>query len=180
MGLPEDFNLHLKLFCDELEIVRPAWVLALGDFAHNLLRAHVPEIKPILGKMWHFAYAVRYGRIAEWEENTRLALFGATTSLHKGKKTVVVRDDISKINDSGQLSDTMKHYSQRAVMQCLFVRHGGDIATVIAAYADAERNGGVTRNSNRCKLGSEEYAKVLLNDGFRKGWLKRCFKYPDT
>lgn len=172
-GLPADFEIHLKLFRDEIEILRPTRIVALGREAHNLLKTNVPEIMPILRRMWHFAYAVRYRRIAEWEENARLALFGATDRLPIEKKTVPLRDDVPAISDSGQTSGTKQHHSQRAVMQRLFMQHAGDFKSVIAAYADTERNGGVARNSNHSKLGPEEYAKALFNDGLRKGWLKK-------
>jgi len=173
MGLPADFDFHLRLFRDELDTLRPTRVIALGGDAYNLLRAHVPEIKPILGRMWHFAYAVRYGRIEEWEENTRVVLFGPTDTLCEDKKTAIMRNGIPKINDSEQTSGVTKHHSQRAVMRRLYMQYAGNVADIVAAYADAERNGGVIRNSNLSNLGPEDYAKALLNDGLRKGWLKR-------
>lgn len=72
--LPSDFSEHVLLFREELAALEPSRVVALGDLAFQLLTKHVPEVVPKLTYIWHFAYAQRYGRIAEWEEMARLAI----------------------------------------------------------------------------------------------------------
>lgn len=57
-------------------------------------------------------------------------------------------------------------------MRDLFARYRSDPARIISAYAAAERSGEVPRQSNSRGLGAEMYAKALLNDGLKKGWLK--------
>ena len=76
-GLPADFQEHLAFFRREVTILHPTRVVALGHHAFQLLHEHVPELRPILRRMWHFAYVVRYGKVAEYEANMRSAIFGA-------------------------------------------------------------------------------------------------------
>lgn len=72
-GLPPDFSEHLEFFRRELALVKPTRVVALGHLAHGLLSRHVPEVRPILGRMWHFAYVVRYRKLAFYMSNMRVA-----------------------------------------------------------------------------------------------------------
>ncbi|MDB4909063.1 MAG: hypothetical protein JWO05_3847 [Gemmatimonadetes bacterium] len=61
--------------------------------------------------------------------------------------------------------------SQRDVMRVLFRRHMGNESAVIRAYADAERRGEVSRKSNDYAIDAEEYARRLLADAKKKGWI---------
>lgn len=61
--------------------------------------------------------------------------------------------------------------SQRDMMRRLYRLHHGKEDSVIAAYAEAERRREVGRNSNEYGLTAEEYARRLLADGLKKGWL---------
>lgn len=47
-GLPHDFDLHVELFRNELAILRPTRIIALGHDAEALLKRHVPEVRSIL------------------------------------------------------------------------------------------------------------------------------------
>ena len=58
-GLPDDFAVHLAFFREELTLLRPRRVVALGKRCERLLREYVPEVAPILGYVHHFAYAAR-------------------------------------------------------------------------------------------------------------------------
>jgi len=73
-GAPLDFAAHLKIFREELDILRPIRVVALGRLAHSLLAEYVPEIRSKLSWMWHFAHAVKYGKTSAWEGNARGAI----------------------------------------------------------------------------------------------------------
>lgn len=75
-GLPHDFEFHLSFFRRELEILKPKRVVAVGWLAFNLLFQHVAEVRPILRRMWHFSYVVRYGRLHLYEANMRNAIWG--------------------------------------------------------------------------------------------------------
>lgn len=168
-GLPDDFAAHVAFFHDELALLRPTRVVALGDHADHLLRAHVPEIVPILTKMWHFGYAVRYRRLDEWPANARAALFGPIppSPRHSAPGDSTLRPSRS----SSARGTAPRPATQRGIMQRLFVEHGRDIERTVAAYADAERSGEARRSKNASGQSPEQYARALLNDGLRKGWL---------
>ena len=70
---PEDFMKHIEFFRDELALLKPTRVVALGHDAQWLLKRFVPEVLPILSRMWHFAYVVRYNKTALYENNVRVA-----------------------------------------------------------------------------------------------------------
>jgi hypothetical protein len=72
-GLPQDFQEHVQFFRTELALLKPNRVVALGHLSYRLLKRHVPEVRPILGRMWHFAYVVRYNKTALYESNMRSA-----------------------------------------------------------------------------------------------------------
>ena len=73
-GLPLDFGTYLTLFREELEIIQPTRIVALGQLAYDLLTRHLPEVRSLLRQMWHFSYAVRSGRLAEWDANARIVI----------------------------------------------------------------------------------------------------------
>lgn len=173
-GLPSDFDIHLKFFRDDLAILRPTRIVALGAQAHKLLAQHVPEVLPILGQMWHFAYAVRFGRKSGWEANARLAFRGEASSVSdEAKASAPQSADLPTTQHARRRLGAPRRQSQRAIMSDLFVQHRGDTERIVSGYADAERNLEANRSSNTSKLAAEEYARALLNDGLRKGWLKR-------
>ena len=168
-GLPDDFSEHLAFFREELAILQPTRIVALGEDAHRLITAHVSDVVPVLHRMWHFGYAVRRGRVSEWEANTRRALSGAVdVSPAAADQRPSVRPARALVPGVGARDSS----SQRSIMQRLFSEHARDIERTIAAYADAERSGDTRRARNDSKLSAEQYARALLNDGLRKGWLR--------
>lgn len=62
--------------------------------------------------------------------------------------------------------------SQRDRMRELSVQFDGDREKVCAAYAQAERDGAVSRHRNTHNMAPEDYAAALWEDGVKKGWLK--------
>lgn len=66
--------------------------------------------------------------------------------------------------------------TQRDYMRQLYRENRGSEAAIVDAYAKAERAGLVERKSNSSGLGALDYARALLNDGIRKGWIRE----PDT
>jgi hypothetical protein len=171
-GLPSDFGMHLELFREELTIIQPTRVVALGQHAYDLLSTHVPEVRPILIQTWHFAYPVRYGRVAEWEANVRAALLGSVTKLMvEPQSWASAPVQASGPDNSRNAAAIVRPRTQRAVMRELFTKFRGDTERVISAYANAERNGEALRSSNTSDLKPEEYARALLDDGLKKGWL---------
>lgn len=60
---------------------------------------------------------------------------------------------------------------QRAVMRDLYARFAPDEDRVVREYAAAEKRGQARRSSNAYDVSAEDYARRLLADGLRKGWL---------
>jgi len=73
--LPPDYPEHLNFFRNEVELLRPTRIVALGNLAQTLLSLHLPDLRPIR-RMWHFSYAVAHGKLDEYEENMRRAIWG--------------------------------------------------------------------------------------------------------
>ena len=65
-----------------------------------------------------------------------------------------------------------KVYGQRDYMRKLIREMGSEKSAVCAAYARAERDGLVRRQTNARRLSPEEYAVALWNDGQDKDWLR--------
>jgi hypothetical protein len=61
--------------------------------------------------------------------------------------------------------------TQRDVMRDIWRRVGPDEDRAVRAYADAERRGEAPRKSNRSGKSAEDYARALLKDARRHGWL---------
>lgn len=62
--------------------------------------------------------------------------------------------------------------SQREKMRELFLKNSRNEDRTVAAYAAAERVSQVHRESTEYALTPEDYARRLLADGLRKGWLR--------
>lgn len=75
--IPDDLQEHVEFFRKEVELLNPTLVLALGDLAYQFLVLLTPELKPMLKQVWHFSYAVRYGKLTEYESQLRDAVGGA-------------------------------------------------------------------------------------------------------
>ena len=62
--------------------------------------------------------------------------------------------------------------TQRDKMRKLFARYHGNEVAIASAYAHAEENGEIQRKSNSHNLDSITYAKALIRDERKKGWLE--------
>lgn len=69
---------------------------------------------------------------------------------------------------------------QRELMRQLWAQHSGDTARIIKEYAAAESEGHVPRRSNQSSLSPINYAKRLLADGQRKGWLGNIHSFDEA
>lgn len=61
---------------------------------------------------------------------------------------------------------------QRDKLRDLFLNYGNSEEILIREYAKAERRKEVSRSRNALGLTSEEYAKALISDARKKGWIK--------
>lgn len=69
-------------------------------------------------------------------------------------------------------SSSRRTLSQREMMRRIYAQCWSDEARVIREYAAAEERGEVLRQSNAYDMDAEEYARRLLQDGKKKGWLR--------
>ncbi len=60
---------------------------------------------------------------------------------------------------------------QREKLSELYRRHAGNTERIVRAYANAERRGEVARPKGAARLDADAYARALLAEGLRKGWL---------
>jgi hypothetical protein len=72
----EDFQEHLLFFRNEIEILCPTRVVAMGVEASNRLRWHTPELEPIVRMVQHFSRPIRYGKVSQYEPKLRAAIEG--------------------------------------------------------------------------------------------------------
>lgn len=82
-GLPEDFGAHLEFFRRELAVIKPSRIIALGELAEALIAEHLPDLRPILTRMWHFSHVVRAGKIDLYDDNLRAALARAISPVER-------------------------------------------------------------------------------------------------
>jgi hypothetical protein len=74
---------------------------------------------------------------------------------------------------SGARISSVKRPSQRSAMKEIYSRSSrNNLERVIKEYAQAERDGVVARTNNTHQKSPEAYARALLSDGLKKGWLK--------
>ena len=74
-GLPRDFHDHLSFFRREIEILKPARIVALGRLADRLLRQHIADLEPVIRPpVWHFSYVVRANRLSQYQAHMRRAI----------------------------------------------------------------------------------------------------------
>jgi hypothetical protein len=73
---------------------------------------------------------------------------------------------------SGARISSNRRPSQRSAMRKIYSRNRNDLERVIEEYAQAERDGLVARSNNTHQTSPEAYARALLSDGLKKGWLK--------
>lgn len=66
---------------------------------------------------------------------------------------------------------SQRRSSQRDVMRSIWARCAPDEDRAVREYAAAERQGEAPRKQNKHGLTPEQYARALLSDGMKKGWL---------
>jgi hypothetical protein len=168
-GAPPDLAEHLALFREEVAVIGPTRIIAMGKDAHDLLWANIPEIRQYLRQIWHFAYPVRYGLVPEWEAQVRAALQDSTTPLSVTHR--VIRVPVQPSMQPHSYAVGRRPPTQRDVMRKVYAEYRDDLERVVREYAAAERRGEAPRSSNTTGMRSEDYARALLNDGLKKGWL---------
>jgi hypothetical protein len=73
-GLPPDWHtIHKPVLERELAIVNPVRIVAIGGLAYELIDHFMPNLRPRLVRMAHFAYGVKPGKLLDFEVSFRLA-----------------------------------------------------------------------------------------------------------
>lgn len=116
-GLPAYFREHVEFFREELALLRPTRVVALGHLAYRLLSRHVPEVRPILARMWHFAYVVRYNKRAFYLSNMRRAFNAGSQWQPNTTSLVAAKTTSRKPVCSGFEGESMKSVNMCAAVQ---------------------------------------------------------------
>lgn len=70
-GLPPDFPEHLNLFHNEIKILKPKLIVALGEIVQRLLIENLTEWELPISRIWHFSYVARSGREPQYENHIR-------------------------------------------------------------------------------------------------------------
>ena len=76
-GLPDDFPEHVSLFQQEVKILQPTLIVALGCLAQRLLIQKVAGWKLAVPRIWHFSHVVREGLESQYVAHMRERIFGA-------------------------------------------------------------------------------------------------------
>jgi uracil DNA glycosylase superfamily protein len=75
-AFPDDFPDHVSFFREEIEILQPTLIVALGQLAQRLLIQNVTEWGPAVPRIWHFSHVVREGKKSQYEANMREIIWG--------------------------------------------------------------------------------------------------------
>ena len=102
-GLPDDFDLHLAFFREELALLQPRRVVAIGRLCEELLRAHVPEVRDRLAYVTHFAYAIRPPGVDDYPQRLAHAADTPTPPRRARRRTVDPRPTPSPPRTGGAL-----------------------------------------------------------------------------
>lgn len=78
--------------------------------------------------------------------------------------------EVSKPSAPGKAKSRSRP-TQRSVMLRIYEKYAPDEARIVREYAAAELRGEVQRVRNESGLSGEEYARALLADGRKRGWL---------
>jgi hypothetical protein len=92
------------------------------------------------------------------------------TRIRKLAASDVTETRVSKLAGQATLTSP-RRLTQRDMMRRIYARYAPDEARIVREYAAAEQRGEVQRLRNESGLSPEEYAKALLADGQKKGWL---------
>lgn len=77
----------------------------------------------------------------------------------------------ARIDMPSHPSLSRRRSSQRDVMRAIWTHCAPDEERAVREYAAAERQGEAPRKQNNYGLSPEQYARALLSDGLKKGWL---------
>lgn len=75
VGLPPDWaTIHEPVLRSEIRIVDPSRIIAIGDLAYQLIFNFMPDLRPRLVRMMHFAHGIRPGKLFDFEFSLQVAV----------------------------------------------------------------------------------------------------------
>lgn len=147
-------------------VLVPAPIVSLTDHDPAVIAALQYRSYELYG--WHPVEAARPARPAAYPTNWRGPLARPSDPLVR----VPGRPPPAASGGTGSEHFLPRGESQRDVMKRLWARHGGEVDAVVRSWAAAVRSGAAERRSNARGEGDEDYARRLIYDGRRKGWLR--------
>lgn len=138
-------------------------------------RAWVHELKEVRNQWAHERAFTRNeaDRAVDTVRQLARAIGHEDIPTEKSEEKHEIRERVSKPQVAGlaQRPPGRKRVIQRECMRNLYHKCGGDEERTVHEYAAAERRGDVKRRRNKSGMSAEAYARALLADGKRKGWL---------
>jgi hypothetical protein len=136
------------------------WDASLSAVLPRVARSYIHELLDVRNR-WAHEEPFSAAEATRATDTARVfgALLGAPTTAAPAAKSP------SKAKSGG------RRESQRDAMIRIFIAAGRNPDRAVQEYAAAERRGEVVRKSNKHGIDPEAYARALLNDGQKKGWL---------
>jgi hypothetical protein len=154
-----------------LKTILDQWDESFRSHLPRAARSYVHELLDIRNRWAHeaeFTYAEVERSLDTMRQLGSAINAPDMSALHR----ILLRGCLPKKGLAKRDSATRRGAGQRAVMREIYARWKQDPTLVIREYASAEREGRVQRKGHVSGLSPEEYARALLADGERKGWLK--------
>lgn len=155
-----------------LSTILDEWDSTFQGLMPRVARAYVHELRDVRNRWAHEVAFTRAETARALDTMGQIAAvigapFDPAPSARK-RRASSARSRIARpVISAGQ-----KWSGQRETMRLIFSRWKNDTERVIREYAAAERAGKVQRKANKSGRSPEEYARALLADGLKKGWLE--------
>jgi hypothetical protein len=145
------------------------WESRLQAVLPNVARSYIHELRDVRNR-WAHEEPFTADEAARAADTVRVlgVLIGAPASK---VETPASSPGGSSVKPALKVRSAGRRESQREVMARIFAAVDGDHELAVREYAAAERRGEVVRKSNRYGIDAATYARALLNDGRKKGWL---------
>ncbi|MFN0098683.1 MAG: Swt1 family HEPN domain-containing protein [Gemmatimonadaceae bacterium] len=147
-----------------------AWEQTLRRELPNVAKSYIHELIDIRNRWAHEEPFTRAETDRATDTARQLgALIGAPASARAAQSLAAPEPTRTLAPKATRASAPRE--TQRDVMSRIFVACDRDIERAIREYAAAERRGEVLRKSNKHGISAEDYARALIADGEKKGWL---------
>lgn len=147
-----------------------AWEQTLRRELPNVAKSYIHELVDIRNRWAHEEPFTRAEADRAADTARQLgSLIGAPASARATR--TAAESEATRPEAPRAAHTSVRRETQRDVMSRIFVSCGRDHQRAIREYAAAERSGEVRRKSNKHGISAEDYARALIADGLKKGWL---------